>query len=330
MSIENKDKTIRWGFIGCGSVTEVKSGPAYMQTKGFKVIGVMSRTEEKVRDYAKRHKIDSYYTNSEDLINNPEIDAVYIATPPDSHKKYALKVAEAGKICCIEKPLAPSYKDSLEIYEAFAGNNLPLFVAYYRRSLPRFEKIKSIIDSGEIGEVRHINWKLCRPPNKYDLERKKNWRTEAEVAPGGYFDDIGSHGLDLFAWLLGNYTEVYGITENQQQLYTAKDALTACWKHEKGATGAGFWNFGASVNEEFVEIYGSKGKIEFSVFDEIPVSLITESGTEKFEIEHPKHIQQFHVENILKDLIDDIYKHPSTGITGLHTSWVMDRILGMV
>ena len=329
MSTENQEKKIRWGFIGCGNVTEVKSGPAYFQTKGFKVEAVMARTEENVKDYAERHGIKTYYTNSDELINNPEIDAVYIATPPDSHKEYALKVAKAGKICCIEKPLAPDYKDSLEIYEAFAGNNLPLFVAYYRRSLPRFEKIKSIIDSGKIGEVRHINWKLCRPPNEFDLEGKKNWRTEAKVAPGGYFDDIGSHGLDLFAWLLGDFIEVYGISDNQQKLYSAKDALTACWKHSSGATGAGFWNFGASVNEEIVEVYGSKGKIEFSVFDEVPITLKINNKIEKLEIEHPKHIQKFHVENIWKDLISD-YEHPSTGKTGLHISWVMDKILGVI
>lgn len=120
-------KLIRWGIIGCGNVTEVKSGPAYQKTEGFEVVAVMRRDAAKAEDYAKRHGISKYYTNADDLINDPKIDAVYIATPPDVHKYYGLKVATAGKICCIEKPLAPNYQDSLTIAEAFATKKIPPF-----------------------------------------------------------------------------------------------------------------------------------------------------------------------------------------------------------
>ena len=112
-------KTIRWGIIGCGAVTEVKSGPAYQKTEGFTIEAVMRRDADKAADYAKRHGINKYYTDADALINDPEIDAIYIATPPDTHKYYGLKVAEAGKPCCIEKPLAPNYQDCLAIQEAF-------------------------------------------------------------------------------------------------------------------------------------------------------------------------------------------------------------------
>ena len=91
------EKTIRWGIIGCGNVTEIKSGPAYQKTEGFTIGAVMRRDEEKAADYAKRHGIAKYYTDADALINDPEIDAVYIATPPDVQKHYSLKVAEAGK-----------------------------------------------------------------------------------------------------------------------------------------------------------------------------------------------------------------------------------------
>src|SRR6187402_652554 len=100
-------KNLRWGIIGCGSVTELKSGPAYQKTAGFSIEAVMRRDPEKVADYAKRHGIQKFYTDADALINDPEIDAVYIATPPDTHKYYGLKVAAAGKPCCIEKPMAP-------------------------------------------------------------------------------------------------------------------------------------------------------------------------------------------------------------------------------
>jgi 1,5-anhydro-D-fructose reductase (1,5-anhydro-D-mannitol-forming) len=165
---------IRWGIIGCGDVTEVKSGPAYQKTEGFELKAVMRRNMEKLQNFAQRHGVEKYFTDADALINDSEVDAVYIATPPDSHLMYALKVAEAGKPCCIEKPLAPSYADSYQINEAFAKKNIPLFVAYYRRSLPRFKQLKDWLVEDEIGEVRHVSWHLSQPPNLKDLSSSQN------------------------------------------------------------------------------------------------------------------------------------------------------------
>ncbi|AYN69831.1 gfo/Idh/MocA family oxidoreductase [Euzebyella marina] len=320
-------KNIRWGIIGCGDVTEVKSGPPYQLTEGFKLEAVMRRDESKAADYAKRHEVPSYYSNADQLINDNNIDAVYIATPPDSHKLYALKVAAAGKPCCIEKPLSPSYEESIAIHKAFEEKGLPLFVAYYRRTLPRFLKVKQWLDNGAIGEVRHISWMLSKTPSKIDVKGEYNWRTDASVAPGGYFDDLASHGLDLFGYYFGEFKEVFGISLNQQNLYTAKDAITGTWVHQNGITGTGTWNFGCDRREDKVEIFGSKGKISFAVFEDEDVLLHNEKGTFKEFIAHPKHVQQFHVAALKEDLFGGD-KHPSTGTTALHTSWVMDKILG--
>ena len=322
-------ENIRWGILGCGNVTEIKSGPAYQKTEGFKVVAVMRRDASKAADYAKRHNINRFYTDADALINDPEIDAIYIATPPDSHKEYGLKVAQAGKICCIEKPLAPNYNDCLAICEAFESKNIPLFVAYYRRSLPRFNQVKKWIDNNDIGTIRNIRWHLSKPASPLDLSKNYNWRTDATIATGGYFDDLASHGLDLFTFLLGDIKEVSGISLNQQNLYSAKDAITACWLHESGVTGSGSWNFGCSTREDNVEIFGSTGKITFSVFNDEPLLLLNEKGkTERF-IENPENIQLYHVENMRNHLLG-ITTHPSSGLTATHTNWVMDKIIGNI
>ncbi|QXP50720.1 Gfo/Idh/MocA family protein [Cellulophaga sp. HaHa_2_1] len=317
---------LRWGIIGCGAVTEVKSGPPYQSTSGFSLDAVMRRDLQKAEDYAKRHGVPHFYKDVENIINNPEIDAVYIATPPDTHKLYGLMVAKAGKPCCIEKPLAPSYEDGVAIVKAFKAKNVPLFVAYYRRSLPRFLQVEKWLKEDKIGEIRHINWSFSKPANDVDLSRTYNWRTDAKIAPGGYFDDLASHGLDLFAYLLGNFKEVSGMSLNQQGLYSAKDAITATWMHESGVTGTGSWNFGAFKRADSVTLIGSKGTIRFSVFKEEAVILENVDGIEELFIENPKHVQQYHVANLRADLIDGI-PHPSTGDTALHTSWVMSQIL---
>lgn len=318
---------IRWGIIGCGDVTERKSGPAYKKTEGFALHAVMRRDAEKAADYAKRHNVPKYYHDADALINDPEIDAVYIATPPDTHKEYALKVATAGKPCCIEKPMAPTYADCEAICQAFQDKGLPLFVAYYRRSLPRFLKIKHWIEEGRIGDVRHVNWYLSKTASPKDLSGEYNWRTDAAIARGGYFEDLASHGLDLFIYYFGNVNEVSGHNTNQQGLYTAKDAVTASWIHESGVTGTGCWNFGSFERADKVEIIGSKGKIEFAVFEEMPLVLTTAKGVEEeLVIEHPENIQLYHVQNISRHLRGEI-QHPSNGFTAAHTNWVMDSIV---
>ena len=317
---------IRWGIIGCGDVTERKSGPAYQKTDNFVISAVMRRNEALAQDYAKRHGVALAYSDADALINNPDIDAVYIATPPDSHEYYALKVAAVGKICCIEKPLAPTYQESKNIVAAFEQADIPLFVAYYRRSLPRFNKIKTLLDEGAIGDVRHITWHLTKPASLVDLSKEYNWRTDKKVAIGGYFDDLASHGLDLFGYLLGSYKEVNGVALNQQGLYSSFDAVTACWVHENGVTGSGNWNFGCQNRQDHVVIYGSEGQLSFSIFEEQPICVDSTQLKEEFVIEHPENIQLYHVKN-MKDFLFSGQTHPSTGQTAAHTSWVMEQIL---
>ena len=317
---------VNWGIIGCGDVTEVKSGPAYRNTLGFYLKAVMRRNKDKVKDYAMRHGIEKYYTDANSLINDAQIDAIYIATPPDTHLIYGLKVAAAGKVCCIEKPLAPSYEESKKIEIAFKKNNTPLFVAYYRRSLPRFKEVRKRLLNNEIGDVRHINWHLSKLPNTMDLSGNYNWRTDPRIAMGGYFDDLASHGIDLFIYLLGEIKKVSGISINQQGLYNAKDAVSACWIHHSGVTGVGVWNFGIEPMDR-VEIFGSKGKIGFSVFEENPLLIVKDGKESNLFISNPKHIQIKHVEDMKKHLLEGNFSHPSTGETAVHTSWVMDQII---
>jgi len=322
-------QNIKWGIIGCGDVTEVKSGPAYSLVEGFELVAVMRRTLELAKDYAKRHHVKKYYDDAEALINDKEVDAVYIATPPDSHHFYALKVAEANKICCIEKPMAPSYKECLEITIAFAKRELPLFVAYYRRSLPRFNKIKALLEAQSIGEVRHIYWNLSRTQSDVDRSKDYNWRTDATIAPAGYFDDLASHGLDLFIYLLGDIEVAKGISLNQQNIYSAKDAISGNWMHKSGVLGVASWNFGVYKREDKVRIVGSKGEINFSIFLDEPIVLLTNGNRNEFHIDNPKHIQKYHVENMQQHLKKQI-QHPSTGSTATHTTWVMDSILDKI
>jgi len=315
---------VRWGIIGCGDVTEVKSGPAFNKVDGFSLEMVMRRDAAKAEDYARRHKVPRWTTDADALINDPAIDAVYVATPPSSHLPYALKVAAAGKPAYVEKPMAMSHEECLEMAEAFEKAGVPLFVAYYRRSLPRFETVRRWIEEGRIGTVRHIHWSLSRSTD-YGV-RPDNWRIDPAIAGAGYFADLACHGLDLFMHHFGDIAQVAGVAANQQGLYRAEDAVAASWRFESGVTGSGFWNFAAQGPMDEVMILGEKGRIDYSVFGDVPLKLTTAAGEETLAVAHPPNIQHPHIENIRRHLAGE-GRHPALGREGAKVSAVMDRIL---
>jgi predicted dehydrogenase len=313
-------------MVGCGSVTERKSAPAYAQVEGARLVAVASRRHKAAEAYAARRGIGLVFHDPDELIRSAEVDAVYIATPPSSHFALAMRVAEAGKPCCVEKPLAMDHRQATALVEAFRAAGQSLFVAYYRRSLPRFERVRSWIAAGAIGEVRHVHWTLTRIPNAADVAGELGWRTDPKEAPGGYFEDLACHGLDLFDFLLGPIVGAAGVSGNQQGYYEVPDAVSASWAHEGGATGSGVWNFGAFKRADEVRIIGSRGEIGFAVFDEAPLVLETNSGTQTVEFINPDPIQLHHVENMIRHLAGEGL-HPSTGESAARTDWVMDRIL---
>ena len=317
-------KTIRWGMIGCGSVTELKSGPAFYKAPGSALVAVMGRRAEAVRDYAARHGIARCYTDAQALIDDPEVDAVYIATPPASHLEYALRVAAAGKHCCVEKPMSLNAEQSALMQRTFERAELHLFVSYYRRSLPRFQQVRSWLQEGRIGELRHLTWTLCKPAAVTDSDAT-NWRTDPAIAGGGYFADLASHGFDLFQYLAGDIVEVSGFSARQAGRYAAEDAVTACWTFASGALGMGCWNFVADRREDRVELIGSRGRIQFSVFDDQPLRLEGET-TEVLEVPCQTHIQWHHVMNMNAHIRGEA-EHPSLAIEALKTDIILDKVL---
>ena len=224
-------ETVKWGFIGCGEVTEKKSGPAFSEVEGSTVVAVMSRTEKRARSYAVCHLIPKWYTDAQELIDDPDVNAVYVATPPSSHATYAIMAMRAGKPVYVEKPLAASYDDCARINRVSEETGVPCFVAYYRRYLPYFLKVKEIVDSGRIGRLVNVQVRFAVPPRALDYDRpdKMPWRLQPDVAGGGYFYDLAPHQLDLLQYMFGTIIEARGIKANRGGLYEVEDSVSACF-----------------------------------------------------------------------------------------------------
>lgn len=322
-----KFNKVRWGIIGCGDVTEVKSGPAFQKIKNSELVAVMRRTGERAKDYAKRHHVPKWYDDADALINDPDVDAIYIATPPGSHKEYTMKAAKAGKPVYVEKPMALNFDECKEMIDACEEAQVPLYVAYYRRALPRFVKVKELLENKAIGDVRFVSTTQYQKASE-DVKDSQNlpWRLQPELSGGGLFFDLASHTLDLLDFLLGPIKEVKGFASNQAGYYDAEDIVTGTYQFESGIHGVGNWCFSAFADVDVNEIVGSKGKITFSTFGNEPIVLTTVKGTEQWNFEAPQHVHQPLVETIVADLIGGGSQCPSTGVTGARTNLVMGEI----
>ncbi|HEX5689737.1 MAG TPA: Gfo/Idh/MocA family oxidoreductase [Roseiflexaceae bacterium] len=320
-------RTIRWGIIGCGDVTEVKSGPALQLADNSSLVAVMRRNGKLAQDYALRHGVPRWYDSAQDLIDDPEVDAVYIATPPAAHHEYTLRCAQAGKPVYVEKPMARNFAECQAMIEACRTAGVPLLVAYYRRALGRFRKIKELIDTGAIGEVRFVNVTLYQrviPATAAD--QALPWRVIPEISGGGLFVDLASHMLDFLDYALGPIRSVRGFAANQAARYPAEDIVTGSFVFESGVQGVGSWCFSAFDRCDRTEIVGSAGMISYATFEAQPVVLTTSAGREEFAIADPPHIQQPLIQTVVDEL-NGVGACPSSGDSAARTSWVMDQLL---
>lgn len=321
---------VRWGMIGCGAVTEQKSAPVFNKVEHSRLVAVMRRDAGKASDYAARHGVPKWYADAEALIDDAEVNAVYVATPPSTHAEYAVKALRAGKPVYVEKPMACNYSECLAMTQAAAAAGLPLLVAYYRRALPYFLKVKELVETSAVGTVLAVNIRLIQSPRAADFDtHNPPWRVRPEIAGGGYFFDLACHTLDVLDFMLGPVAAAQGCRENRGGLYSAEDTVAASFQFENGVIGSGFWSFAAaeSARADTVEILGAKGYIRFSTFAFTPIVVDDGCTVNEYLPPNPQNIQLHLIAAIVAEL-RGLGRSPSNGETAARTSWLMDSIIG--
>lgn len=321
---------IKWGFIGCGEVTEKKSGPAFTLVPDSSVVAVMSRNKEKACSYAQRHNIPKWYVDAQELVDDPDVNAVYIATPPSTHATYAIMAMKSGKAVYVEKPMASNYEDCCRINRIAEKTGVPCFVAYYRRFLPYFQRVKQLVQGGAVGNVVNVQIRFAVPPRDLDYNRTNlPWRVQPDIAGGGYFYDLAPHQLDLLQEMFGPIVEAEGYKANRGGLYETEDSVSACFQFDSGLPGSGSWCFVAheSAKEDRIEIIGDSGQLSFSVFTYEPILLHTKGKVEKIEVPNPEYVQL----PLIKLVVEHLQKKAVCTcdcVSATLVNWVVDKILG--
>jgi predicted dehydrogenase len=319
-------KTVQWGIIGCGDVTEKKSGPAFNKVNHSRLLAVMRRDKEKAKDYADRHSVPKWYGDAEDLINDPEVNAIYIATPPLYHEEYTIRALRAAKPVYVEKPMAVNASAAENMMNASHVTATKLSVAHYRREQPLFKKVKSLIESGAIGTVRVVNLQLLQTPQP-DISNNPvtNWRIDPAIAGGGLFHDLGPHQFDLMIYFFGAPVRACGIALNQAGLYIPDDAVTGHIKFESGVLFSGVWCFTVppQMATDACEIIGSEGTIRFSIFKHDDVVLNRNGEIEVFRFDPLQHVQQPMIESVVRYFMDE-GPNPCSAEAGIQTMRLID------
>ncbi len=320
-------KTINWGIIGCGDVTEVKSGPAFNKVNHSKLVAVMRRDEAKAKDYAQRHHVSKWYNDAQQLINDPEVNAIYVATPPLSHEEYTIAALQAGKPVYVEKPMAVNKAAAKRMLKAAAESNIKLSVAHYRREQPMFKKIKEQLQTKAIGDLRFINLQFLKSAvTAAELEQPKTkWRVNPAIAGGGLFHDLAPHQLDLMLYYFGGINKASGVAVNQCGLYAADDIVSGNILFNNGVVFQGLWCFTVSAGEQkdLCEIIGTGGKISFSVFGDYTITVTRNGKTETIHFDKLEHVQQPMINKVVEYFLDES-SNPCSAADGVEVMGIID------
>ena len=297
------EKTINWGIIGCGDVCEVKSGPAFSKVTGSRLVAVMRRDGAKAKDYAERHGVPKFYDKAQHLINDDDVNAIYIATPPSSHEQYLEEALKAGKPVYVEKPVTLDVASCERMIALEKKYGIKVSVAHYRRTLELFIKVKELITQEAIGKVKLVLLKMLQPvSNKIITQTKDNWRINPAISGGGLFHDLSPHQLDILYWIFGEPGQPMITATNQGGHYDAPDNVLLHFTFPGNIGFNGTWNFnvGEEATTDQCEIIGDAGILRFAFFRQGMIELIKGDSRETFTYEPPTHIQQPHIERVVK------------------------------
>ena len=326
MSNTHETGSIAWGIIGCGNVTEVKSGPGFNKVPNSSLIAVMRRDGGKAEDYAKRHNVPKWYDDASNLINDPSINAIYVATPPGSHEAHAIAAMKAGKPVYVEKPMSICTDSCRRMQAVAEATGVKLSIAHYRRALPMFNKVKELISEKIIGDIRTVRLSMLQQDKSSIITNTDdNWRVDPAIAGAGLFYDLAPHQIDIILYFFGNPVEPFGVSANLAGLYKAEDVVTGVMRLPGNILFNGQWCFtvGEAAKEDVCEIVGSMGKMSFPVFGNT-VTVKTDAGENTISFQHPAHIQQPMIEKVVNYFLGE-GDNPCSAADAIESMKVMER-----
>ena len=255
-------KKIRWGVLGVAGIAVKKVIPAMQQGKLSEITGLASRNLHRARAAAEQLKIPKAYGSYEELLLDPEIDAIYNPLPNHLHVPWSIKAAEAGKHVLCEKPIAMSASETLQLIEARDRTKVKIGEAFMVRTHPLWLRAREIVHNGSLGELRTISSTFS-----YFNEDPKNIRNMPDIGGGGLMD-VGCYPITMSRFLFEREPDrVVSLIDRDPALKT--DRLTSALLDF--APGQAMFTCSTQlVPFQRMQMLGTKGRIEIEIPYNIP------------------------------------------------------------
>lgn len=319
---------IRWGLVGTGAIAQKRVGPALIQANHSQLVAVCDVVESAARDFGVSFQVPAVYTSLEELLANPEIDAVYLATPVFLHAAQAKQALRSGKHVLVEKPMALTVAEGQEMIQVARETGHTLATAYYRRFYPKVKRAQRLIEDGTLGQVIMVvsvyhTWYNPAPG------APGSWRAQKAKAGGGVLWDMGSHRFDLLVGLFGMPDQIWATTDTQVHGYGVEDTAVVYLKLGNGVRCVSTWQWNSQAWVDHLSIIGTRGKIVLEPVDSPNFTLYI--GQERSQERQDETIplpENVHLP-MIQDFIDAIRqgKEPlETGEEGLKTTRILAAI----
>jgi predicted dehydrogenase len=267
-------KTVRWGLIGCGDIARRRVAPALRDLSNCDLVAVSRARPELAEGFAREFGARKWCADWRELLRDPHIQAVYVATPVYLHAAQTVAAAEAGKHVLCEKPMAMNVEECERMIAACRANNVKLGIAYYRRFYPLIERIKRLLESGEIGkpvivQINVYGWFNPQP------DHPRYWLIQKEQAGGGPMFDVGCHRVEVLLNLFGPIRRIASVGGAVAFEREVEDTAVALFQFERGTCGVLAVSHAAREAQDTLDIVGTLGSIHVEALNAGPMTIQT-------------------------------------------------------
>lgn len=317
-------KKLNWGLIGCGDISQKRVAPALRDLANCNLVAVNRARYDLAESFAHDFGANRWYADWQDMLKDENVEAIYIATPVNLHAEQTIAAAKAGKHILCEKPMAMNTQECEQMIAACEKNNVKLSIAYYRHFYPVIERIKTILNSGQIGKgiMATINAfeKFDRKPGE-----PRYWLLEKEKSGGGPMMDFGCHRIEVLLNLLGDINDVRAIIETIHFDRSVEDTAVALFKFNTGMRGVLNVNHAIFESQDTLDIWATEGSIHVSTLNKGDLTIVTDEG--KTTESHPPHknVHLPHIEAFTHSVLYDT-PTPVDGNDGKKVTTILDLI----
>jgi predicted dehydrogenase len=305
---------LNWLVIGIGDITTKRVIPAIRSESRSHLYGVVTRDKSKGAGVA-----EHIWDNLDAALSDPQIDAVYVATPVALHAPQTIAALKTGKHVLCEKPVAMNYSEASEMVRVAGESGKILGVAYYRRTYPKVQRARELIAQGAIGQpaLAEANHHSASPAQG----SFRSWLLDPKLAGGGPLFDVASHRIDLLNYLFGKPVRAIGMLSNAVFQWRIEDNATALIEYESGVRGIVDVRWHSDIVRDQFRIIGTKGEINLD-----PLSgpeLVHPGGSELLPVHANIHFPM--IENFVAAVLDGA-PLLSSGESAIWTDWVTEQV----